>query len=349
MHSLQGRSLLGHKYLGRFFWFLGCFAGLRVVVTGAAGFIGSHLVEELVRRGYRVVGIDNLSAGRRENLAGVLGSGGFELIVSDLREPGGEWLQGFRGAEVVFHLAANPEVRHSTREPLDHYHQNVTATMHVLEVARRNNARLVVFASSSTVYGDPETIPTPETHPIKPISVYGATKAAGEIFCQTYARLYGLQCLVLRYANIVGPRLRHGVIYDFIQKLRKDPRRLVILGDGSQRKSYLHVSDAVQATLTATEYILETGDKAKTYNIGNRDWVAVREIADIVTEAMGLRSVEYVYKPATPDGRGWPGDVKLMLLDIKRITTETRWQPRMSSKEAVRETAKQLVKELKDF
>ena len=319
---------------------------MRAVVTGAAGFIGSHLVDYLLEQGYQVIGIDNFSAGRLENLRMAQGSLRFRLIVSDLREPGGEWLQGFRGADIVFHLAANPEVRHSTREPLDHYHQNVTVTMHVLEAARRNNARLVVFASSSTVYGDPEEIPTPETHPIKPISVYGATKAAGEILCQTYARLYGLRCLVLRYANIVGPRLRHGVIYDFVQKLRKDPRRLVILGDGSQRKSYLHVRDAVEATLAATEYILETGDKAKTYNIGNRDWVTVREIADIVTEAMGLEGVEYVYKPATPDGRGWPGDVKLMLLDIKKITTETKWQPRLTSKEAVRETAKQLVREL---
>ena len=319
---------------------------MRVVVTGAAGFIGSYLVEELVRRGYRVVGIDNLSAGRRENLAGVLGGEGFELIVSDLREPGGEWLQGFRDADVVFHFAANPEVRHSVREPLDHYHQNVTATVHVLEAARRNSARLVVFASSSTVYGDAEVIPTPETYPLRPISVYGATKAMAETMCLTYARLYGLQCLVLRYANIVGPRLRHGVIYDFIQKLKKEPRRLVILGDGSQKKSYLHVSDAVEATLVATKHVLGTGEAEKIYNIGNRDWIRVKEIADIVVETMGLRNVEYIYKPATPDGRGWPGDVKLMLLDITRITTETKWQPRMSSREAVRETAQQLVKEL---
>ena len=247
---------------------------------------------------------------------------------------------------MVFHLAANPEVRHSTREPLEHYHQNLTATMHVLEAARRSNARLVVFASSSTVYGDPTETPTPETHPLRPISVYGATKAAGEILCETYARLYGLACLSLRYANIVGPRLRHGVIYDFIMKLQKNPKRLEILGDGTQKKSYLHVDDAVKATVKAAQHVLEAGKRTEVYNIGNRDWTTVKETADAVAEAMGLQGVEYVYRPATPDGRGWPGDVKLMLLDIEKIVKDTGWAPRMTSSQAVKETARQLVEEL---
>jgi UDP-glucose 4-epimerase len=318
---------------------------LRVVVTGAAGFIGSHLVDRLLELGYSVVGLDNLSTGRLENLERAMGSPGFRFVRGDLLEPD-NWLGLFRGASIVFHFAANPEVRHSSREPLEHYHQNVTATMHVLEAGRRHGVGLVVFASSSTVYGDPERIPTPEDHPLRPVSVYGATKVAGEVLCQAYARLYGVACLVLRYANIVGPRLRHGVLYDFIEKLRRDPGRLEILGDGSQRKSYLHVSDAVEATLRAVEHVLETGEKEMVYNIGNRDWTTVREIADAVVEAMGLRGVEYIYKPGTPDGRGWPGDVKLMLLDITRIQRDTGWQPSMTSLEAVKKTAEQLVREL---
>lgn len=318
---------------------------MKVIVTGAAGFIGSHLVDKLLDLGYEVVGVDNFSSGRMENLRWAHGNPGFRLIKADLLEPS-SWVGVFKDAEIVFHLAANPEVRHSTRDPLEHYHQNLTATMHVLEAARRNSVKLVVFASSSTVYGDPEEIPTPETHPLRPISVYGATKAAGEILCETYARLYSLQCLSLRYANIVGPRLRHGVIYDFIMKLQRNPKRLEILGDGSQRKSYLHVSDAIEATIKAVEHILETGKTEEVYNIGNRDWTTVKEIADAVVEATGLRRVEYVYQPATPDGRGWPGDVKLMLLDIKKIAKDTSWQPRMTSSQAVKETARQLVEEL---
>ena len=319
--------------------------GLRVFVTGCAGFIGSFLVERLVGEGYSVACVDNLSSGRLENLESVLGEKRFTFLKADLLEPS-RWQHLVRGVDVVFHFAANPEVRHSVREPLDHYEQNLTATMHVLEAARRHRVGLVVFASSSTVYGDARKIPTPEDHPLEPISVYGATKAAAEIMCQTYARLYGVQCLVLRYANIVGPRLRHGVIYDFIVKLRKNPRRLEILGDGTQRKSYLYIDDAVEATLAATNRVLEQGEEVKVYNVGNWDWTTVKEIADAVVEAMGLKGVEYVYKPATSNGRGWPGDVKLMLLDISRIVGETSWRPRLSSLEAVKVTAKHLIREL---
>jgi len=321
---------------------VGC---LRVFVTGCAGFIGSFLVERLVGEGYTVACVDNLSSGRLENLENVLGEKEFTFLKADLLEPS-RWQYLVRGVDVVFHFAANPEVRHSVREPLDHYEQNLTATMHVLEAARRYHVRLVVFASSSTVYGDARRIPTPEDHPLEPISVYGATKAAAEIMCQTYARLYGMQCLVLRYANIVGPRLRHGVIYDFIVKLKRNPRRLEILGDGTQKKSYLYVDDAVEATLAAVNRVLNREEKVKVYNVGNRDWVTVKEVADAVVEAMGLKGVEYVYKPATSDGRGWPGDVKLMLLDISRIVRETGWKPRLSSLEAVKVAAKHLVEEL---
>ncbi len=318
---------------------------MKVVVTGVAGFLGSHLADRLVEEGYHVIGIDNFSSGRMENLEKVRGSPRFSLVKADLLEPS-RWVNAFQGADIVFHFAANPEVRHSVKEPLDHYHQNLTATMHVLEVARRGGVRLVVFASSSTVYGDPEVIPTPETHPLKPISVYGATKAAAEVLCETYARLYGIGCLILRYANIVGPRLRHGVIYDFIQKLRRNPKQLEILGDGSQRKSYLYVADAVEATMRAVDHVLRRGGRIAVYNVGNRDWTTVKEIADAVVEALGLEGVEYVYRPATPDGRGWPGDVKLMLLDISRLVRDTGWQPTLSSLNAVRETARILAREL---
>lgn len=315
---------------------------LRVLVTGAAGFIGSFLVERLLGLGYSVVGLDNLSSGSLENLSKAMGMPGFRFVRADLLDPSSLDEDLFR-VDAIFHMAANPEVRHSTRDPLDHYHQNLTATMNALERARRFGARLFVFASSSTVYGDAEIIPTPEDHPLRPISVYGATKAAGEILCQTYSRLYGLKCLVLRYANIIGPRLKHGVIYDFINKLRSNSEELEILGDGSQRKSYLYIDDAVDATIKAFEKMLNSDDAEEVYNIGNKDWVTVIEIADIVTKAMGLRGVRYRFSPATPDGRGWPGDVKLMLLDISRLERRIGWIPSLSSRDAVRRTAAEMI------
>lgn len=276
---------------------------MKAIVTGAAGFLGSHLTDKLLHEGYKVVGIDNLSNSSLENLRQALEHENFKFIRADLLEPE-TWIGEFKDAEIVFHLAANPEVRHSVREPLEHYHQNLTATMHVLEATRRHNVGTIVYASSSTVYGDPETIPTPETHPRKPISVYGATKAAGEILVETYARLYKMKALILRYANIVGPRLSHGVIYDFLIKLQRNPYKLEILGDGTQKKSYIHVSDAVEATLQALKNHIERGEGAETYNIGNKDWITVKQIADTITKTLRLQQVKYTYKPATKDGRG---------------------------------------------
>ncbi len=317
------------------------------IITGCAGFIGSFLTERLVEyEEDKLLCIDNLSAGRLENIAHPLALGKLLFLREDLRFPK-DWREKLpKKLHVVYHFAANPEVRHSYIEPLSHYRQNLDTTMHVLEESRKRDAELVVFASSSTVYGDPTKIPTPEDHPLRPVSVYGATKAAGEILCSTYARLYDIKCLVLRYANIIGPRLRHGVIYDFILKLRENKRTLEILGDGSQKKSYLYIEDAIEASLRAVDYAFHSSQKVNVFNVGNRDWVSVMEIADTVVKAMGLENVEYRFKPATKDGRGWPGDVKTMLLDIEKISRKTEWTPQRTSRKAVEETAIALVNEL---
>ena len=320
---------------------------MKVIVTGAAGFLGSHLVDQLLREGYQVTGIDNLSNGSIANLKDAVGYSTFKFVRADLLEPTG-WIREVRGASIVFHFAANPEVRHSLREPTDHFHQNLTATMLVLEAARRSGVETIVFASSSTVYGDPEKIPTPETHPLRPISVYGATKAAAEVMIETYHRLHGINGLILRYANIVGPRLRHGVIHDFIVKLGGNTQILEVLGDGSQKKSYLHVDDTIEATLAALSALYESEKGIEIYNVGNSDWVSVNEIAGIVANALKVNTdkIRLVYRPGTPDGRGWPGDVKTMLLDIKKIIKDTQWKPSMTSREAVKSTAESLVEEL---
>ena len=158
----------------------------------------------------------------------------------------------------------------------------------------------------------------------------------------SYAKLYGIKCLILRYANIIGPRSNHGVIIDFVKKLKNNPRKLEILGDGSQKKSYLYIDDAVKATIHLLQKFKEDKKEYDIYNVGNDDWITVKEIAGIVAEEMGLSSVSYIFKPGTQDGRGWPGDVKFMLLDISKLKN-TGWKPRWNSKEAVRKTVKQIL------
>ena len=223
---------------------------MKVLVTGGAGFIGSHLVDRLVAEGYSVRVVDNLSSGRLENLRRHLKLKAIELIIGDLKDPQTAF-KAVEGVDVVFHLAANPEVRVSTTNPEIHFNENVLATFRLLEAMRKKGVKELVFASSSSVYGEPEVIPVGEDAPIKPVSVYGASKAACENLIHAYSKLYGIKAIVLRYANVVGPRLRHGVIWDLIIKLRRNPSELEILGDGKQVRSYIYVDDALEATLLA--------------------------------------------------------------------------------------------------
>ncbi|HDI53095.1 MAG TPA: NAD-dependent epimerase/dehydratase family protein, partial [Candidatus Bathyarchaeota archaeon] len=218
-----------------------------ILVTGGAGFIGSHLVDQLLERGERVRVLDNLSSGSLKNLEGWLNSPNLDFMEGDLLDPV-DVDKALRGCEAVYHMAAIPEVRLSRASPEEHFKQNIEATYNLLEaIARGGEVNLYVFASSSTVYGDAEVIPTPEDYaPLEPISVYGASKLAAEALSMAYAHTYGFRCIIYRMANIVGPRINHGVIYDFIEKLRRNPKRLEVLGDGTQSKSYLYVTDCVE-------------------------------------------------------------------------------------------------------
>jgi len=315
----------------------------KVLVTGGAGFIGSHLVDALMVRGEEVCVFDNLSIGSLENVRRWLGSPNFAVIKGDLLSPVDLEKLEIERYSVIFHLAANPEVKIGSTRPNVHFKQNIVATHSLLELVRKAVSRLtLVFASTSTVYGEASKIPTPEDYaPLKPISTYGASKLACEALITAYAYTYGFNAVIYRLANIVGPRSRHGVIHDFVQKLKKNPRELEILGDGTQTKSYLHVSDCVETMLLGLE---KSSGQVEIFNVGSEDQVGVKTIAQIVIEEMGLKNVKLTFTGGVDGGRGWKGDVKNMLLDISKLKA-LGWKPKLDSKQAVREAAKSLIKE----
>jgi len=311
----------------------------KVLVTGGAGFIGSHLVDKLIEEGYGIKVIDNLSSGSLENLSKHKDDPKLEVIIGDLKRPE-DISKAMDGVDAVFHYAANPEVRVSTTNPEVHFNENVVATFNLLEAVRKSNIKEIVFASSSTVYGEPEAIPVSEDAPIKPVSVYGASKAACESLIHAYSKLYSIKAVIVRYANVVGPRLRHGVIWDFIMKLREDPNQLEILGDGKQEKGYIYIDDAVEATIMAwkkTEHF-------DVYNVASNDWITVDEIADLVIESMKLKNVRRVYRPVL-HGIGWPGDVKKIALKIDKLKS-IGFIPKKNSMEAIKATAEAMIKEI---
>lgn len=317
---------------------------MKILVTGGAGFIGSHLVDKLMEKGNKVRVVDDLSAGSLKNIEKWLDDKNFEFIEGDMRDPKVA-LEGVKGVDTVFHLAANPEVRIGAQSPELLYETNVLITHNLLEAMRKENVEYLVFTSSSTVYGDAKVIPTPEDYaPLEPISVYGGVKLAAEALISGYAHTFDIKSLIFRLANIIGERSNHGVIYDFINKLRKTPERLEILGDGTQRKSYLHVGDTVEAMLYLFEKFKEEERIYDVYNLGSEDWITVREIAEIVSRAMNLNP-DFYFTGGVDGGRGWKGDVKFMCLSIRKAKSRG-WKPRMNSHQAVERTVRELLESM---
>ena len=315
---------------------------MKVLVTGGAGFIGSHLVDALMESGNEVRVLDDLSAGSMENVEHWLDHERFEFMRGDMRDPDVSE-EAVEGVDVVFHLAANPEVRIGSQSPELLYETNVSITHNLLEAVRVSDVKYLVFTSSSTVYGDARVIPTPEDYgPLEPISVYGGAKLAAEALISGYAHTFGFKALIFRLANIIGERSNHGVIYDFIAKLRGNPDELEILGDGTQRKSYLHVSDTVEGMLQVFEHFRNENRSVDFYNLGNDDWITVREIAEIVSERMGLKPA-FRFTGGVDGGRGWKGDVKFMRLSIEKAR-RTGWRPELNSHEAVTRTVEELLR-----
>jgi UDP-glucose 4-epimerase len=314
-----------------------------VLITGGAGFIGSHLVDALMVRGEEVCVFDNLSTGSIENVRHWLGNPNFTLIKGDLLNTTDLEKLEIKRYSLIFHFAANPEVKIGSTDPNIHFQQNIVATYNLLELIRKADAKpMLIFASTSTVYGEASEIPTPEDYaPLMPISTYGSSKLACEALITAYAYTYGFKAVIYRLANIVGPRSRHGVIYDFVQKLKRNPEELEILGDGSQTKSYLHIKDCVDAILLGLE---NSAEQVEIFNVSSEDQVDVRTIAQIVIDEMRLKNVKLVFTGGVEGGRGWKRDVKNMLLDITRLK-RLGWKPRLNSKQAVREAVKSLINE----
>ncbi|MFP4169659.1 MAG: NAD-dependent epimerase/dehydratase family protein [Methanomassiliicoccales archaeon] len=311
----------------------------RIMVTGAAGFIGSHLVDRLLERGNQVVGVDNLSAGRRDFLGGALSDNRFQLVEGDLLSlPLGRMMGE---VDVLCHFAANPDVRIGASDTRTHFDQNIEATYRLLEACREGGVDQVIFPSTSTVYGEPDEIPTPESYgPLKPISVYGASKLACEAMISAYCHTFDMEAVIYRFANVVGPRSTHNVLHDFVRKLREDPAELEILGaEPGTSKSYVHVSDCVDAMVTGAE---NAHDPVEIFNIGSEDRTCVREIADIVVEEMCLESVRYRWTGGVKEGRGWLGDVRVMLLSIDRLRGYG-WAPRYGSSQAIRRAVREIL------
>jgi UDP-glucose 4-epimerase len=303
---------------------------MRAFVTGAAGFIGSNLVDRLLEQGHTVVGYDNFATGRRRFLANALTSSNFSFVEADLLDVV-RINESVRGADIVFHLSANADVRFGTEHPRKDLEQNTIATFNVLEAMRIGGVKTIALSSTGSVYGETAVIPTPEDAPF-PVqtSLYGASKLACEGLIAAYAEGYGIRGYIFRFVSILGERYTHGHVFDFVQQLAKDPTSLHILGDGMQRKSYLHVADCVEGMLTAID---GANAEINIFNLGTDEYCQVKESAGWIAGRLGLEP-RLTYAGGE---RGWIGDVPFIFLDTRRIRA-LGWRPKLSIRESVERT-----------
>jgi len=300
---------------------------MRAFVTGAAGFIGSTLVDRLLGDGHTVAGFDNISTGFEQFLETARASPQFTMVVGDTLDRAA-LLSAMAGADTVFHLAANADVRFGLTHPERDLQQNTIATFNVLEAMRANGITRIAFASTGSVYGEPEVFPTPETAPF-PIqtSLYGASKLAGEGLIQAYCAGYGFQGLIFRFVSILGERYSHGHVFDFFKSLRSNPNELHVLGDGRQRKSYLYVQDCVDAILLA---LSEAHNGVNVFNLGTDEYLEVNESVDLITSRLGLNPT----RTYAGGNQGWIGDSPFIFLDTAKIRA-LGWKPKVSIRDGV--------------
>ncbi len=307
-------------------------------MTGGAGFIGSAVVDRLIKDGSSVTVYDDLSTGKEAFISRHFGDFNFKFVKADVLDF--EMLKKeMEGHESVWHLAANPDIRKGTESTRVDLEQNTLATYNVLEAARRTDVKSAVFSSTSTIYGRAKVLPTPEDYgPCLPISLYGASKLACEGLISAYAELYGIKGYIYRFANIIGSRSTHGILYDLVEKLNRNPGELEVLGDGKQKKSYLLVEECVDGMLYGFE---NAKDGLNYYNLGAEDQITVKRIVEVLLEETGLKGVETKY---TGGESGWAGDVPRFLLSTKKMA-DLGWKPKHTSEEAIRTAAMIAVKE----
>ena len=311
---------------------------MRYFVTGGAGFIGSHLVDKLISHGDVTV-YDNLSSGRKEFIQHHLDKPYFSFIQADLLDLE-RLTKEMVDYDVVFHLAANPDARLGLNDTSLDLKQETLVTYNVLEAMRLNNIKKILFSSSGTIYGETPVIPLPEDYgPVLPISLYGAGKVASEALITAFCHTFDMQCWIYRFANIVGKRGTHGVIFDFIHKLKKNPNELEILGDGTQQKPYLSVEDCVEGMLFGFQ---NSDERVNFFNLGCESTTNVSSIARMVVEEMGLKNAKFKY---TGGDRGWPGDVPQVRFNTRKMQ-ELGWKPKHSSNQAVKRAVKFMTEEI---
>ncbi|RYD36232.1 MAG: NAD-dependent epimerase/dehydratase family protein [Verrucomicrobiaceae bacterium] len=308
-----------------------------VLITGGAGFIGSNLAIRLVReRGCKVTIYDNLRTGNVANLQEVRDNPLLDFQEGDILDPP-KLTEAMKGVDTVFHLAANADVRGGQSNRRIDLDQNTVGTWNVLEACRVNQVARYFFASSATVYGEPDVFPTPETMPLIQTSVYGASKLAGEAMAQAYSEYDDMQVVIFRFVSWTGPSYSHGVVRDFCGKLKQNPECLHILGDGTQRKSFLDVRDGINGLLHAADH--GTG-RVQIYNVGHDEWVNVNEVAETVVDALGLTGARFNYGGGE---RGWKGDSPLVLLDTTRLKS-LGWSANIGILQSIRDTVQSLKK-----
>ncbi|NHJ48009.1 MAG: SDR family NAD(P)-dependent oxidoreductase [Asgard group archaeon] len=301
-----------------------------ILVTGGCGFIGSNIVRKLVSEGYNTLVIDDLSAGRKEYISDCLKKENCTFIKGTITDlPFLE--KQMKNIEAVIHEAASPDVRASKDNLYSDLDINVLGTINVLQAMVKNNVSKIIFASSGgTVYGETDVLPTPEDEPFAPISHYGASKAACEHYLSSFSSLYDIEAISLRYGNIFGPPSNHGVMHDFFWKLKRDPTKLEILGNGLQIKSYLYVDDCVDANIQS---LLTTINGHQAFNIASTEALIVNEIAQTIIEELGLKDVQLIY---TGGERGWEGDVKKSVVDISKAEKKISWKPKIAVRDGIR-------------
>jgi UDP-glucose 4-epimerase len=304
------------------------------IVTGCGGFIGSTLVDRLLAVGHSVIGIDNFSTGQRRFLDKALANLNFTLFEIDLLDLDA-LKKAFTDGQIVFHLSANADVRFGTDHPRKDLEQNTIATYNVLEAMRANGIKKIAFSSTGSVYGESSVVPTPENGPF-PIqtSLYGASKAACEGLIAAYCEGFGFQSWIFRFVSILGERYTHGHVFDFYQKLKADPSRLPVLGNGKQRKSYLYVQDCINAILLAVD---KATDKVNILNLGVDGYCEVNDSIGWICHELGVKPVlEY-----SGGDRGWIGDNPFIFLDTQKIQS-LGWKPKVSINEGVIKTVQYL-------